>query len=155
MALAHPERVDKLVLSCTLAGVNHPPAIESVLASGAKMDERGPASIAVGAKMTSENPLKAYLYEQAGAFNAGFNTAELPDFFSPETLISLEDLANVKCPVLVISGEDDILWPPHTLAGIVEALPDAHQEIVVGSGHSPYFEKPDVFNHLVEDFLNQ
>lgn len=155
MALEHPERVEKLVLSCTMAGINHPPAIESVLASSSLMDERGPASIAVGTKMTKENPLKAYLYEQAGAFNETFNAAELPDFFVPETLVPLDGLANVKCPVLVISGEDDILWPPHTLEGIVEALPNARQEIVKGSGHSPYFERPDVFNGLVEDFLNE
>ena len=155
MALEHPEKVEKLVLSCTMAGVNHPPAIESVLASSSQMDERGPASIAVGKQMTQENPLKAYLYEQAGAFNETFNAAELPDFFSPDTLIALDDLAKVKCPVLVISGEDDILWPPHTLEGIVAALPEARQEIVKGSGHSPYFERPDIFNQLVEDFLKE
>lgn len=153
LALEAPERVERLVLSSTMAGVNHPPAIESVMASNDKVDDRGPVSIVIGPDVFAENPFKAYLYQQANAFNTTFDRSKLGSFFSSESLVPLDELAKVKCPVLVISGENDMLWPPHTLEAIVEALPDARQEIVKGSGHSPYFERPDIFNGLVEDFL--
>lgn len=154
LALQAPERVERLVLSSTMAGVNHPPAIASVMASNDKVDDRGPVSIVIGPDVFAENPFKAYLYQQAGAFNTTFDRSRLGSFFSSESLVPLEDLAKVTCSVLVISGENDILWPPHTLEAIVEALPNARQEIVACSGHSPYFERPDVFNRLVEEFLS-
>lgn len=155
LALRAPERVERLVLSSTMAGINHPPAIASVMASNDKVDDRGPVSIVIGPDVFAENPFKAYLYQQANAFNTTFDASKLGSFFSADNLVPLEDLEKVTCPVLVISGENDILWPPHTLEAIVEALPDARQVIIKGSGHSPYFERPDVFNGLVEDFLNE
>ena len=155
LALQAPDRVERLVLSSTMAGVNHPPAIESVMASNDKVDERGPVSIVIGPDVFAENPFKAYLYQQASAFNTSFDNTKLGHFFSSETLVPIDELAKITCPVLVISGENDMLWPPHTLEAIVEALPDARQEIVKGSGHSPYFERPVIFNRLVEDFLNE
>lgn len=155
LALQAPERVERLVLSSTMAGINHLPAIASVMASNDKLDERGPVSIVIGPDVFAENPFKAYLYQQASAFNDSFDRSKLGSFFSANNLVPLEDLEKVTCPVLVISGENDILWPPQTLEAIVEALPDARQEIIKGSGHSPYFERPDIFNGLVEDFLNE
>lgn len=154
LALAAPERVRSLVLSCTMAGVNHAPAIASVLASGAKIDERGPVSITLAEGLHRANPMKAYIYQQVEAFNTGFSAADLPDFFTADTLLPLEALASVTCPVLVISGEEDVLWPPETLAEIAAAFPNGRQEIIPGSGHSPYFEKPEAFNALVEAFIN-
>lgn len=155
LALEAPERVEKLVLSGTMAGINHPPAIEAAFASNAKMDERGPSSIAVGSVMTAENPLKAYLYEQAGAFNTSFDASKLGPFFSADTLVPIEALKKIECPVLMISGDNDAIWPFECLTTLVDAFPNARQEIIKGAGHSPYFERPDEFNSIVEEFLSE
>lgn len=155
LALAAPERVEKLVLSGTMAGINHPPAIEAAMSSSEKMDERGPASIAVGPEMTAENPFKAYLYEQAGAFNTSFDASKLGPFFSGDNLVSIADLAQIKCPVLMISGDNDAIWPAECLSELVDAFPDARQEIIKSCGHSPYFERPEEFNAIVGEFLSK
>lgn len=155
LALAAPERVEKLVLSGTMAGINHAPAIEAALNSGEKMDDRGPSSIAVGPVMTAENPFKAYLYEQAGAFNTSFDHAKLGSFFAPDALVDIADLARIKCPVLLISGDSDAIWPAECLTALVDAFPNARQEIIADSGHSPYFERPVEFNASVAKFLSE
>lgn len=155
LALEAPDRVEKLVLSGTMAGINHPPAIEAAMSSGEKMDDRGPSSIAVGPDMTAENPFKAYLYEQAGAFNTSFDHGKLGSFFSADALVAIEDLAKIECPVLMISGDNDAIWPAECLSELVVAFPDARQEIIKSSGHSPYFERPEAFNKIVEEFLSE
>lgn len=153
LGLQAPERVRKLVLSCTMAGVAHAPAIESLIASTAKMDERGPASVALGHAFMENNPTKAYAYEQLGAFNTSFDPAMMAPVLAEDALVPLADLARVQCPVLFLNAVDDAIWPPHTVEGIKDAIPGARQVVVEGSGHSPYFEIPDVFNSIVEQFL--
>lgn len=155
LALEAPERVEKLVLSCTMAGINHAPAIEALTKSREKMDERGPASIAIGATMAAENPLKAYLYEQSGAFNTSFDPAKLGQLNGPDNSVAIASLKKIKCPVLLISGDNDAIWPPQSLVGLVDAFPNARQVVIAGSGHSPYFERPEAFNALVDEFLSE
>jgi len=42
---------------------------------------------------------------------------------------------------------------PEIVRSLASALPDARVRTVPGSGHSIYFENPDVFNQLVRDFM--
>jgi L-proline amide hydrolase len=61
-------------------------------------------------------------------------------------------LGEVQVPVLVISGEHDEATPA-VVRPLVDALPDAHWELVEGASHSPHLEQPDRFLGLVESFL--
>jgi len=65
----------------------------------------------------------------------------------------LEVLADFKVPALFIVGEDDIVVPPEMARICAGFIPGARLEIVPGTGHSVYFERPDVFNGLVEAFI--
>jgi 3-oxoadipate enol-lactonase len=152
-AFAHPERTERLVLACTMAGVAHPAALASFAAAREKMDERGPASLGLRESFRSEHPAMAYLYDQASAFNPGLGAEHGQAVFAPQTLVPVEALAGLACPVLVIAGEHDPIWPPAALEGIVAAMPDARMEVIAGAGHSPYFEQPDAFNALVAGFV--
>lgn len=153
LALEHPERVERLVLSCTMAGVAHPPALQSFQASLAKMDERGPASIAISESFRAANPAKAYLYEQLTAFNPALDPQLVQRAFSPEVLIPPERLREVTCPVLILTGELDPIWPPATLEGLTDLLPDTELKLFPHCGHSPYFEQPDAFNQALREFI--
>ncbi len=153
LALDAPERVNGLVFSCTMGGIAHQPAIDSALASFAKMDERGPASIALGAELERTNPAKAYLYEQVNAFNTGFDPSAAQSLFDPETMVPMERLSEVACPFLLIAGAHDAIWPPASLEGLVPAFANGRMEIVPNSGHSPYFEQPETFNEILSGYL--
>lgn len=61
-------------------------------------------------------------------------------------------LGNVQVPVLVISGEHDEATPD-VVRPLVEAIPDAHWELIPGASHSTHMEQPSRFFELVEDFL--
>lgn len=152
-ALAYPERVERLVLACTMAGIAHPPALAAFAVARDKMDERGPASLGLRESFRREHPAMAYLYDQVSAFNPALGPEHAQAVFAPQTLAPVAALAGLACPVLVIAGEHDPIWPPDALAGIVAAMPDARMEVIAGAGHSPYFEQPAAFNALIADFV--
>ncbi|MCA8901613.1 MAG: alpha/beta hydrolase [Hyphomonas sp.] len=149
LALRHPDRVERLILGCTMAGIAHPPAMQSFLDSQKKMDARGPASVALGAQLGQTEPAKEYLYQQLGAFNTPFDPAMAQTVFGPQSLIPVERLSEVRCPVIIFAGENDAIWPPSALEGLVPHFPDAHLHIFKGCGHSPYFEIPDEYNSVL------
>lgn len=153
LALARPDLVERLVLCCTLAGIAHPPGLESFAAARRHMGTRGPAALGLTEAFAAANPLMASVYRQLGAFNPIGDPALAQRLFAPDLLIPPEALAAIAMPVLMIAGEHDPIWPPAALAGLIPRFADARQEVMGGTGHSPYFEQPAAFNRLIADFL--
>jgi proline-specific peptidase len=61
-------------------------------------------------------------------------------------------LRELRIPVLVISGEHDEATPA-VVRPLVDALPDAHWELLPGASHCAHLEQPERFLALVEAFL--
>lgn len=153
LALAHPERVERLVLCCTMAGIAHPPALAAFAAAREQMGSRGPAALALPEAFRTDQPAAAALYDLITAANPPLDPALGALAFAPETLIPVARLADIRCPVLLLAAEHDAIWPPASLMGLVPAFRDARLHIFAGSGHSPYFERPAAFNAVLADFL--
>lgn len=153
LALLHPGRVVRLVLACTMAGVAHPPAVAAFLAARAKMDQRGPVSLGLREAFRASEPAMGYLYDVISGFNRPIDPALAALPFAPEVLLPITALATLRCPVLIIAGENDPIWPPASLEGIAAAIPGAQFQIIRGAGHSPYFEQPAEFNAALAKFL--
>src|SRR5262249_9692972 len=64
-------------------------------------------------------------------------------------------LKELKLPTLLISGVADLVTPPSISRMIAAELPDAELAVASESGHSVYWEQPDVFNRAVLDFVGQ
>ena len=64
-------------------------------------------------------------------------------------------LATLGVPTLIVSGEEDILVPPHLGRELAAAIPSAHLVIVPGAAHSLNLENQLVFNRLLFDFLRE
>jgi 2-hydroxy-6-oxonona-2,4-dienedioate hydrolase len=64
-------------------------------------------------------------------------------------------LSDVKCPVLVLVGALDHPELLRAAAEMDAALPNARKAIIEASGHVPSFERPEVFNPILMDFLHQ
>jgi pimeloyl-ACP methyl ester carboxylesterase len=61
-------------------------------------------------------------------------------------------LADLSVPTLVMHGEDDLL-PPAVARALAQLLPNARLALVPGAGHMPFWEAPETFFTLVEQFL--
>lgn len=71
---------------------------------------------------------------------------------SSQPSITVEQLDQIRCPVLVLAGDDDMVVLEHT-AALFRALPAAELGIVPGTSHFLLLEKPQLVNRLVVDFL--
>lgn len=129
-ALAHPERVDRLVLN---AANLDPEGVEP----GLRGRIRG-------------------AYERRGA-DAPYEDAdkqrkyELVRLMAEEPHIDPADLADLAVPTLVIAGTDDVIEEEHTRL-IAASLPNAELAFVPGD-HFIAYQNPDAFNDVVERFL--
>jgi pimeloyl-ACP methyl ester carboxylesterase len=62
-------------------------------------------------------------------------------------------LPQIRCPVLVITGDlDFICGPPHAEA-VAERVPHAQVVIIPDCGHIPEYEAPEAFRSAVLDWL--
>jgi 3-oxoadipate enol-lactonase len=152
-ALRHPERVASLVLACTPGGYVN----AEVLASAAGVGERIAAAgidhtPALSADFVRRRPDLRFLYDRIGELNTGVGLSAVSKLFDPEARVSADALRSLRAPVLMLSGSDDLLFPPETLRSVARDIPGARLEEIAGAGHSIYFELPERFNQLVAEF---
>ena len=62
-------------------------------------------------------------------------------------------LAAIQAPTLVVWGEEDALIPLSRGRRLAAAIPGARFALIPGAGHAPMWERPDLFDPLVLDFL--
>lgn len=66
---------------------------------------------------------------------------------------TLNELATLGCPVLIVHGADESPMLVRVSDDLAEAMPHARRVVVDGAGHSPQFETPDTFNEVLLEFL--
>ena len=71
----------------------------------------------------------------------------------PDRAALLEVCSRVRCPMLVIHGEEDAIMPVSVGEAFAEAT-GAQLAVLPGSGHGPQARAPVKVNHLIEDFLS-
>lgn len=62
--------------------------------------------------------------------------------------------ADVKAPVLVLSGGKDPLFPANHHASLLKAFPQARAQVFPELGHNPNWERPDAVASAMKRFLN-
>jgi len=62
-------------------------------------------------------------------------------------------LKDLKLPTLVISGAADMSTPPSISRMIAAELPNSRLAFIPESGHSTYWEQPEIFNQAVLEFI--
>jgi pimeloyl-ACP methyl ester carboxylesterase len=70
--------------------------------------------------------------------------AERPD----STLL----LSELKCPVMVMVGKEDVSTSPQEVGEMAGKIPGGRLEIIANAGHLSNFENPDEFNRVVKNF---
>ena len=62
-------------------------------------------------------------------------------------------LKDLKLPTLLIAGAADMSTPPSISRMIAAELPNSRLVVIPESGHSTYWEQPELFNRTVIDFI--
>lgn len=68
--------------------------------------------------------------------------------------ITEKDLQKIKCPVLIMSGDRDIIRLEHSIK-IFNNIPNSNLFVMPGATHYGTVEKPELFNLVLSDFLNR
>lgn len=150
MALRHPDRVTRLVLSNTPAGVDIPSVRQALEHAQAAFAAKGVGGAALAPDFPTREPAAAYLYRHINSLNHQIPKALAyggPGWVTPS------ELSELKAPTLVIGSEHDGIFPTPVLREVAELIPGADFVELPVAGHSPYFEIPDEFNATVRRFL--
>ena len=78
----------------------------------------------------------------------------LAAFYSLKNWSVEEELHKIKCPTIVIASDGDYT-PVESKEEYVKKIPNGQIEIIKNSHHAVPMEKPEEFNKIVLDFLNQ
>jgi len=70
-------------------------------------------------------------------------------------VITPEKLATLHVPTLLMTGAADPATPPSITRMIARHIPNNEVVIVAEAGHSSYWERPDLFNRTVLDFIRR
>lgn len=66
-----------------------------------------------------------------------------------------KDYAKVTCKTLVIGAEYDGINPPELGREVADGIENAQFELIKDAGHLVVVEKPDEFQNIIKNFLNQ
>ena len=160
-ALARPRALKALVLAGTTGTIDPQKIAEperSRLAAWGEGDKaralfaRG-IHPAAGERMARDEPARHLLYRHIDDQNAGLDKEALRLKCMALRTRAPEDLKRVACPLLFVSGDEDVAIPPFAADAIARVVPGAKVAHIADAGHSVYFERPERFNRIVEEFF--
>jgi 3-oxoadipate enol-lactonase len=126
---------------------------EAITARAAAECARRGIHVAAGARMATEQPALHLLYRHFDDMNANLDKLALRQRLMMGRTRAPEELAGADCPVLFLVGEEDLVIPPFAADAIAAVVPQARALHVDDAGHSVYFERAEVFNSYVAEFL--
>ena len=83
-----------------------------------------------------------------------FNTKRLYSLLAYQPDITEKDLQKIKCPVLIMSGDRDVIRLEHSIK-IFNNIANSNFFVMPGATHYGTIEKPELFNLVLLDFLNR
>jgi 3-oxoadipate enol-lactonase len=64
-----------------------------------------------------------------------------------------KELAAIRCPTLIITGDDDTAQPPVNSTSLIAGIRGARHVNIPGAGHSSSLETPDAVTAAMQEFL--
>jgi proline iminopeptidase len=165
-AAAHPEHIEKLVLSDSAAPAWKdiirvlPDVFPDVLEQIAAREKNStPNTDAADQRIRDHFLMLFYSEQNRDTYLAGVKDLEsVPQVSAAvqkatRTLDLTPELAKFKFPTMVITGRYDMNVTPLTAWNIYKAIPGATFVVFEKSGHLPSYEEPDKYVQVVNTFL--
>jgi pimeloyl-ACP methyl ester carboxylesterase len=156
-ALAHGERVDRLVLGCTTPGGPRSvrPSMRatlSILAAVAGRHERLFTLLLSDACMAARPEIRDWWRELLRTEPTPLRGA-LGQLAAVRRHDAFDRLGAIGQPTLVLTGDDDQLIPPENSRLLAEALPNAKLSVIAGARHDFTTDRPEDSARAIVDFL--
>ena len=156
-ALAHPERISKLVLS-DAAACFPPEGRQAFAVMADKVAEGGLGAVVEIAAKRVHSPGYLKAHPEAVAARKQVLLQIDPKGFAAACKILQETdliplLHHLRVPTLVVCGELDQATPPALNKAIVEKVAGARYIELPGCGHCPPLEQPDAFLKAIKEFV--
>jgi pimeloyl-ACP methyl ester carboxylesterase len=75
------------------------------------------------------------------------------DFEACNAFDVLDRLGEIRVPLLVLSGENDVMVPPKFALATADRIPGAQARILAGTGHLFFMERPADTNEALRTFV--
>jgi len=147
-ALNYASRVDRLVLVGTGARLRVLPSI----LKGLLHDFESTVEMILGYAYSASAPQELVdLGRQEWLANPP--TVLHGDFLACDNFDAIDRLGEIRCPTLVICGEEDHLTPAKYSQFLQERIADTMLTIIPGAGHMVMLEQPEQVSRAMEEFL--
>jgi pimeloyl-ACP methyl ester carboxylesterase len=151
-ALSFPEQLRSLVVANSIGGVQdeeylelgrrlRPPQFDAL---PPELRELGPSYRAADAAGTRRWVDLEHMSRQSGAAAQPYRNR-----------MTFSVLESIKVPTLLITGDADMYAPPPVLRMFTSRIKGSESLVIPEAGHSAYWEKPEVFNRAVLEFLRK
>ena len=152
-ALTHPQRVRSLVPANTIGGVQDEPYLEVQRRLRPPESQNLPVELReLGPSYRGTNPegARQWLEIEQASRPHGVVPAQ-----PPREPITYARLQSTQVPTLVLSGEADFLSPPALMRMLAAHIPTSQFNSLPDAGHAGFWERPQVWNGLVLEFIGQ
>lgn len=157
LALTWPEKVEKLVLCATHCGTKHYiPFPDRKTKERQEVEDVYADSIVAGMyprEFIENNPTKiADIVTRETFFHIPPEIFER-HYQAARSFDSYERLEQLKCPTLILTGDQDLMVNPENSRLLAQLIPQSKLEIIPGGGHGFLEQYPELVLRLVTDFL--
>jgi 3-oxoadipate enol-lactonase len=150
-ALRYPERVGRLVLANTTPGFDalSPAEVKKFVD---ERRNRTPESIKA---LISQHARPGAYEELLASFRALRQESYLKTLEASVSQDRAAPMEKIRVPTLVITSDEDRVYPPAIARAMVKRIPDARLAVISGAGHLSNLEQPAQFNQVVLRFLSE
>ena len=135
-----------------LVAIARPDLVKSIVAIGANFHYSAPLSDFEDAFVSEEDQAEYNLISPDAPGTLLEKIIRMNQIWKTEPDISVDDIASIQCPVLVMAGDDDVIKHEHTIS-LYEALPLGQLAILPGTSHGLVKEKPALMMAIIMQFL--
>ncbi len=151
-ALSFPQQLRSLIVANSIGGVQD----EDYLELGRRLrppqfDALPPELRELGPSYRAADPEGTRRWIELEHVSRQSGSAAQP-FRNRMTFAMLE---SIRVPTLLITGDSDLYAPPPLLRMFSSRIKGSQSLVVPEAGHSAYWEKPEVFNRAVLDFIRR
>ena len=151
--LDHPERVCSLVAANTIGGVQDADYLEVQIRLRPPEIQQLPVELReLGPSYRGTEPDGARHWLEIELASRPYGSVAPQPLRDPITYARLQTMG---VPVLVLSGEADLLSPPALMRMLAAHIPTSRFVSLPDAGHAGFWERPQVWNGLVLEFISK